>query len=213
MAVLLVIGLKGAQEARLEGRIGNILAIRDELQQHLDMEQRPRELISFLKDRVLQFKGDYDPRKLSPEAGLSLREAQATVANAEQRFSDALAMVTEEDEKAHGANLRVLQERGDAFYGLREWENALDRYQKMISTQPKRLATLGRVADCQYASGKRAEAFATYREVMKQHKDRANEMIAEGKRDEAKRHLEKASQIEKWLTDQGQEVAPGPKAE
>lgn len=212
--LLMVAGLKGRQHARLQGRVEDVTAVRDQLQRSLDDEHQKlaQALANGLKARLRQFDGMYNARELPKTEDLEIRLSRATLANGEQRFSDALVMVTEQDEKAQTARrFRILQVRADAFYGLREWQNALDRFREMLALQPNRLATLARIGACEYALGRRSEAMATYAELVKRHKQRADELSGEGKSDDAKAHYEKAAQVQGWL--EKQEANPGPKVE
>ena len=152
MLLLLVNGLLGRRTARIEGGIDQIMTVRDELQQRLDEPNTPggetKAVAEALKERLRQFDAQYDPAKLSPVNRLRTRLCRGTLGNAEQRFSDALTVVNDDDEKTSLEALRVLQVRGDAFYGRREWQNALTRYERMLLLQTNRKATIRRVAEC-----------------------------------------------------------------
>lgn len=172
--LLFYAGFEGRQHARLQVQLNEITAIRDQLQRRLNAPQtndtglpsssNPQVAPSAngLKALLEQFDFDHRPGELSKVEQLELRLSQATLANAERRFADALALITDQDEKEarSGANAqrgrlaRILQARGDSFYGRREWQNALDRYREVLTLKPNHLATKARVAECQQALGK-----------------------------------------------------------
>jgi tetratricopeptide (TPR) repeat protein len=189
--LLLYLGFHGRRYARLQARLSGVTAIRDQLQQRL--EQQPgsiqhdlegsrgtnanassalstdaevQAIVRALKERIDQFESVYSPGNLPQAESLELRLNKATMANAEGRYADALAVLPDVEEKEKGAGAAgrtsrwtdMLEVRGDAFYGLHQWQNALDRYQQLLMQQPNRLAVLERVAACQYATGKREEA-------------------------------------------------------
>jgi tetratricopeptide (TPR) repeat protein len=163
-----------------------------------------------LKTRLAQFDPAHWPGKFSEDATLEIRLSQATLATAEQRFADALKIITVEDEKAKRAStgaeidrfVRVLQIRGDSFYGLHEWQNALDRYREMLTLQSNRIAVITRVADCQYALGRSHEALTTYDALSKRHNNRGDDFLIQGKPGSAIAHYEKAIEIQTWLIEQ-----------
>jgi len=122
--------------------------------------------VNNLKLGIGRFESDYRPRLFSEVESLDLRLAKATLANAERRFADALMIITDADERAKSVNpqtekirlARVEQVRGDSYYGLHQWRDALDHYEQMLILQPDRVVALARAAECQYALGKANEA-------------------------------------------------------
>jgi hypothetical protein len=169
--LLMSAGFQGRQHARLQVKLNEITAVRDQLRRRLNDLQtnspglptssnlQAESLVNALKARLDQFDFDHRPRALSEAEHLELRLSQATLANAEGRFADALTLLTEQDEKTARSELRkgrlapLLQVRGDSFYGLRQWQNALDRYREVLTLKPNHRATLARVAQCQRALG------------------------------------------------------------
>jgi hypothetical protein len=169
--LLMSAGFRGRQHARLQVKLNEITAVRDQLRRHLNDLQtnspglptssnlQAESLVNALKARLDQFDFDHRPRELSEAEHLDLRLTQATLANAEGRFADALTLLTEQDEKTaraeprKGRLIHILQMRGDSFYGLHQWENALDRYREVLTLKPNHSATMARVAQCRQALG------------------------------------------------------------
>ena len=172
--LLLYAGFQGRQHARVQVKLNEITAVRDQLQRRLNDPQisstglpssanaQVAPVANGLKVLLEQFDLENSPRQLSEPERLELRLSQATLANAERRFTEALALITDQDEvetrsgsKAQRPRLvRILQLRGDSFYGLREWQKALDRYREALTLKPNRSATMARIAECQRALGK-----------------------------------------------------------
>ena len=172
--LLMYAGFQGRRHARLQVQLNEVTALRDQLQRRLNDPQtnspalpssfdvRVAPLVNGLKALLEQFDFDHRPGELSVIEHLDLRLSQATLANAERRFTDALALVTDQDEKtARSASdaqsprlVRILQVRGDSFYGRRDWQNALDRYREVLTLKPNHAGTKTRVAECQRALGK-----------------------------------------------------------
>jgi tetratricopeptide (TPR) repeat protein len=206
VVALTYVGFQGRQHARLQAKLSDLSVVCDRLQQELDEESNNQigQLLNILKARFDEFEADYTARKLSPIENLELRIAQATVANAERRFGDALATLTSEDEKGLNSSLlpRVLRVRGDAFYGRQEWKEAFERYQRLLALQPNHLLGLARVAGCQSALGKTNEALASYRDLVAKYKKRADTLQVQGKQDAASRYLAKAAEIQRRLNEQ-----------
>jgi hypothetical protein len=181
--LLLYAGYQGRQLARLQARLGAILVVRDQLQQKLEGERRSigqvldsghgtnantiealshnpeaQGLARTLSTELAQFESLYVPGHLPEAESLELRLSKATLANAQARYGDALAMLTAADEqgKKSGAAARigrwtdVLEIRGDSLYGLHQWRDALERYQQILTLQPNRVAIQARVAACQF---------------------------------------------------------------
>jgi tetratricopeptide (TPR) repeat protein len=223
--VLLYLGLQGRQYARTQAKLDDITRVRHQLELAFDYEQglperfpdglgntntiasRPaistpqaRRLLNALHTLLQEF---YYKGRLSDVESLELRLSQATLANAEQRFADALNIITGQDEQGERPRteaqlsraLRVLQIRGDALYGLQKWEDALERYRKALRLQPDRVATIARLAECQAALGKRDEALLTYAELAKVHAVRGDAHLLQGNPDSAVRHYQHAAWI------------------
>lgn len=163
--LLMFAGFRGRQYARLQARLADVTTVRDQLQRKMDGAPKTAEkavpltaLIAALRTRLGQFEAVYVPNKLPRPEHLELRLSRATLANAEQRYNDALADVTAEDEQTRADTVRVLRVRADAFYGLRQWNEALDRYQRFQGLRPDRPVVLARIAACHFALGNAAEA-------------------------------------------------------
>ena len=211
--VLMYVGLHGKQHAGVQARLNDLALLRDQLQQKLDNDQLvgcvPRTrtnstwspssdpavgaLVSAFKARLWQFDADYSQARLSEVERFELRLTETTLANAEGRFADALGMITDKDQNATGSTseaqtnrlVRVLDIRADSFYGLHQWQNALDHYRQLLILQPNQLVALSRVAECEYAIGKTNEALSTCAELARSHKHRANALRIQGKADAA----------------------------
>jgi len=174
--LLLFAGFRGRQEARRQAQLEDIMVARNQLQQKLEEAHMPPDqpagrlgtgpavsvLVNTLKNWTGNFESDYAPSGWSEDEQLEVRLSQAAVANAEQRFSDALALTTEHEEQTRkGLNsevlssrhVRILRVRGDAYFGLRQWQNALDRYREVLRLRPHRRGTKAKIAQCEAALG------------------------------------------------------------
>lgn len=214
--LLLSFGFRGRQHARVQAKLEDITVIRDQLQQKLEDGQRPAEnfeagtMASALKARLGEFESDHPPGQLSAAENLELRLCKATLANAEQRFAEALAMVTEADEKASRARasgqadrlIRILLVRGDSFCGRREWKEALKCYQEALTLKPNRPAALAHAADCQFALGKTNEALGALEAAAKLRNQQGGAALAKGQTNSALLHYAKAVEILTRLTEQ-----------
>jgi len=101
-----------------------------------------------------------------------------------------------------GGFARVLRVRGDAFYGLREWQNALDQYLQVLALQTNSLGALARVADCRYALGKRAEALSTYSDLATNYRIRGDDFLIQANTNAALAHYTRAVELETRLVEQ-----------
>jgi len=231
--LLMYVGFKGKHHAGLQAKLKEIVLLRDQLQQRLDEQQRsPAQLlaggrgananpgwppasdpqviavVNALKTRLSQFDSDQSSAGLSDDERLELRLSEAILANAEGRLTDALAMITDKDEKSSnlepqiGRSVRVLQTRADSFYGLHQWQEALDRYRRVLTLQPNRIVAIARIADCQSALGQTNDALSTLAELAKTHNNRGNALRLQGKPDAAIVHYGKAIDIQTWLVEQ-----------
>ena len=167
--VLLCGGLRGRQQASMEAKLDDITFVRDQLQQKLDDPNtgaskpgpQVNTLANSLRIEIQQFESDYKLSQLSETDNLELRLSEATLANAEQRFRDALSILSDQDEQRNASPIRVQTRclfrvflvRGDSFYGLHEWQKAWDRYRQVLSLQSNRVETIRRAAICQSALG------------------------------------------------------------
>jgi len=214
----------------LQVRINEITLLCDQLLQKLEQDQatdrqslaavRPassqasfnkeiRDLADTLRSQLERFDSDYDPRQLAQADRLELRLSRAALANAEQKFADALSTITEEDEKPgvvtsayqNASLLRVLQIRGDSFSGLRRWEEALQRYQRLQGLQPSRVMILARIANCEEALGRTNDALTAFDDLAKVLGNRGNALLVQGKVDEAVGRYEQAVEIQTWLSE------------
>jgi tetratricopeptide (TPR) repeat protein len=214
-------GYRGKQHGALLWRLKEIRAASEELQRKLDDTREPRlvqatavssnppaptnrevqSALGSLKANLEQFESEYGAGHLSEIESQELRISQGTLANGEQRFREALTMVTAEDEKrtsaTRGAQLgdrfRVLLVRGDAFLGLHQWADALARFQQML--QPDRPGILARAADCHYALGRTNEAFGAYHRLAKSYAARGNRLLLDEKPEVAIGQYQKAAGI------------------
>ena len=232
---LMCFGYRGKRQARLQNTINEMAPVCEQLQQKLEEEEKrtgdpPGDLRGSgidasrtpssnlqigalgetLKTRLASFNSDHGPGELSGVADLEIRLIQATLANAEQRFADALSAVTENDERRKDSGIdpqavrlfRVLRIRGDAFYGLHAWRNALDCYRQLPRLRPARLVTMARVAHCLDALGRANEAVDACAELSRSHSDRGNALLVQGKLDAATGHYERAVEIQTRLIEQ-----------
>lgn len=177
--VLFFAGLHGKHQANLQVRLGELILSCNQLQQALDDLQTPtlslvgalrsanpavnwpfapgehvQKLAGLLQLQLGQFDSGFRPGELSDAESLDLRLAKSTLANAEQRFMDALAMITEEDEKGKPVDrdvhisrrAAVLHIRGDSFFGLRRWQDASGRYREILTLQPNSTGAIARLS-------------------------------------------------------------------
>ena len=163
-----------------------------------------------LKQQLGRFDYEYGSRRLPEIESLDLRLSKAILANAERRFADALVIISSDDEEVTRARkqhqlayfIRVFDIRGGSFYGLQEWQNALDCYRQVRIEDPNRTTAIARIAACQSALGRQDEALSTYGELARSHSRRGNASLVQGNRDEAIAHYEKAIAILTPLIDQ-----------
>jgi tetratricopeptide (TPR) repeat protein len=229
--LLAFMGVRGREQALLQARINEVTLLRDQLLEKMDEDPgvtlqvlRPippasspglinkeiRDVSEALRTQLGRFKSDYDPRQLARSDRLEIQLSKATLANAEQRFTDALNTFTQEDEEPgvldsqhqNSSLFQVLQIRADSFYGLRRWEEALQRYQQLRVLRPNRLVVLARIASCQSAQGRTNVALTAAEDLAKGLRNRGNELLVEGKSDEAIGHYEQAVEIQSWLREQ-----------
>ena len=91
------------------------------------------DLAKMLGELIEDFETEFSTEELSEADDLRFRLARATQANAERRFHVTLELVTADDAKTEreateaqiDREVRTNQVRGDAFYGLRRWQQAL----------------------------------------------------------------------------------------
>ena len=92
-----------------------------------------------LEHLLAQFDSRYGGEPLSQVDDLRIRLARATAANAANRYREALSIVSEDDAKAEqratetqiSREVAVLMVRGDAFFGLNNWRQALTCYERI----------------------------------------------------------------------------------
>ena len=134
-----------------------------------------RKLAESLAAIVDRFDRTVDVESLSEEDAFDVRLARATLANARQSYSESLQTVTAKDEQAHTDRLiEVLQVRGDAFYGLHEWEEALARYERILAHRPDRWGTRNDLAICFVALGRLREALRHFDAAVEHFADLVN---------------------------------------
>jgi len=160
-------------------------------------------LVSELNTRIGQFDSERRSERLSEAENLGIRLSKATLANAERRFADALMLIPLEDEKEKRTNTArqsslfalAFKIRGDSFYGLHKWQDALECYQRMLALTPNQAGTMGLIAGCHHALGRTNEAFAACIELAKNRSNRGGEFLIQGKPDAAIGHYDKAAEI------------------
>ncbi|HWB03866.1 MAG TPA: tetratricopeptide repeat protein [Verrucomicrobiales bacterium] len=215
--LLLAAGLKGRQHAMLLSALDGITQARDQLQDILYEGREPAKAVASeaivtagplpasppapttpegnLRTLLTRFDSEYRRSELSDEDSLQIRLSHATLANAGERFADALTTITDEDGKKTDAAPRVFRVRGDAFFGLRQWGEALNCYRKTLQFDPDHPAAKTRAAECLAELGNTAEAWAAYSGLVSTHSHRGDALLARGKADAAARHYEKAAEI------------------
>lgn len=134
-----------------------------------------RGLANALADLVAEFEAEFGAEGLSEADDLRIRLSKATVANAKARYGETLGLVTEKDARAErratetqrealeeqiDREVQVNQVRGGAFYGLHEWKEALDCYERILELRSERWATRNDLALTLWSLGRLPEALA-----------------------------------------------------
>ncbi len=201
---LLFFGQQGKQRAFAEGILNTIRLNADQLQVALNDEAtltkriivlfvgassegvvnpQAQALLPELKGRVQQLEQNFDDASLSEENRESLRVSKATIANAERRFADALALVGPEANATEGT--RLIEVRADAYLGLRQWSNALTHYKRVFAADTNQLSALARLAECEFSLGRREEAVRNIQDLVKKYGARGDSFVLVGKGDPA----------------------------
>jgi tetratricopeptide (TPR) repeat protein len=224
--LLLYAGQRGKHQVNLQLALNGVISARDRLQQKLEGEKPGApallsastttdpnlgRLAGTLKTQLDQFVSQYGEGRLADDQNLEIRLSRATLANAEGRFTEALSTLTERDEKSRPGPQRVQQLRqaqallirGDSFFGLHNWGEALNRFQQVLVLQPKRTLAMARLADCQIALGKRNEGLSTLQELANVQSSRGDTLLALGKLDAAISHYENAIEVQRNLNEHG----------
>jgi tetratricopeptide (TPR) repeat protein len=245
---LLGMGWQGRNRARLQGRVQDLAAVRAQLQAALEEEHltvapwrspgstnqnaerlrvsdsTPLSLATTLKAKLDQLAAEYSPSRLSPEQSWEIRLGRAACANAEQRFTEALAIVSEQDEKPPPTPTAVAQQlgyrqalqiRADASFGLRNWTVALERYLALGPLDSNDLATLQQVVNCYRALGQTNQMLAASSELAQRQQAQGDGWLFLGRIERAANAYDQAAQIRSWLVDQASANprAPGPVSE
>jgi tetratricopeptide (TPR) repeat protein len=204
LCLLAYLALNGRYQALRQARLDDIILIRSRLLRSLDDGAEPsnaevRALLSSLKARLVQLDSDFASNHRPPDEELEVRLTKAAVANAEQKFSEALSLLKDVDEKgASGGTNRfmlILQVRGDSFLGLRDCANALTRYRQILAVQPQNLPVLERLAHCHFTLGHSNEATTAYRDLERACHVLGDEALVQGRTEAARRHQAKAIEI------------------
>jgi tetratricopeptide (TPR) repeat protein len=127
------------------------------------------------------------------------------LANAEGRFAEALSTITAEDDRTAQAltntsadqQMRILVIRGDAFFGLRNWSDALSYYGRVSTFQVNHVGSMARLVECQAALGRTAEAMLTLEDLARIHLSRGDELLLLGKSAAAVTAYENAITLQK----------------
>ncbi len=210
---LFFFGFRGRQQVFRDLRIAEVVAVRNQLQQGLEEQQRLIERPTSTNAaptpilRTAELEATVNSLKAllskiqNEENELEIRLGKATLANAEGRFSDALLLVNEADETGKAGRgsketqAASLQIRGDAFYGLRRWDEASSCYRRLLESQPQRIAARQRLGDCLYAIGKADESTAAYVEAAQRRTQRAGHFLNIGEPLVAAMQYEKAIEL------------------
>jgi tetratricopeptide (TPR) repeat protein len=222
-SVLFVLGQRGRDQAQLQGHVHQVNTTRAQLQTVLDsyvpstskllssggetnLQQlltnpQFQNLLSVIKAGVQQVEAQ--SRELDPQQALDLRLARAALANAELRFTDALATLPESDislaesfgEPHREKFISVLRLRADAFYGLQRWAEAFPLYSRILELRPGQVETATRQADCFRAQGQHGEALVAYTELARVHLSRGDALMLADKIEPALEHYQNAVSI------------------
>lgn len=233
VALLFYVGIQGKRHANRQAGVDVILALRDQLQDALDAQRRAsgplpnaqtnasslsssvKEWADQLRSQIAKFRDQFVALSESEIADLNL--SQATLAVAEQRFSEALLS---EAMAASGSSAESLQSNmrdrtaeqlrlyADAYYDQREWAAALEKYQQLLVRRPQLLSTIERMAECQFAMHQIDRARDTYTELADRYQDRGQRLMTELDFVNAAIALDNAVRSRTWLVQQGrQELA------
>ena len=222
LGLLLYLGLDGRKQALLQARLDDLVLMGSQLQHRLDDAQAPsnpevRALLDAIKARLVQFDSEFPQNKLSPIQELEFRLTTATAENAHQKFADALRLLTDADEKGKPLSssaltdtnqwIRILQVRGDSYFGLRDWTNALPRYRQILVLQPQHLAASERLAQCHASLGNSNEATVAYRQFATTLIGRGDESLLQGKTESARSHYARAIAVQAKLAEKEDRTA------
>ena len=171
-------GFRGRQQARLQTRIEELGAIGNQLQQDLEESgtngPQRRALVDALKSRL----DGFPEGSGAPDQRLQLELAKATLACAENRYSDALGALTVRDPKADAL-------KGNAWLGLAKWSEALEAYKRAWTVDTNQVSTLLHIADCQSALHLTNEAISAYSDAAQRYENRAQDLLFAGKTETA----------------------------
>jgi tetratricopeptide (TPR) repeat protein len=167
-------------------------------------------IILALRTPIQKLEADYGLATLTDSESIEIRLSRAVLANAERRFDEALTDVTVQDESNAHANtradtarsIRALQVRGESFYALGHWPEALDRYGQVLAARPGRLSTLARLADCNFMLGRTNQSLSIYSDLAKQHLNRGDEFLARAQSAVALGYFQRAMELYTCLVEQ-----------
>ena len=129
-----------------------------------------RPLADELRELLVKFNAEFRDEVLPDEIHRQIRDAEGTVLISEREFAKALEVVTQEDEEAAGKDyLRRLRIRASAFYGLRQWNNALERFRKILANYPNDSFAKNAVGVCLVELGEIRAGFETFDELVRSH--------------------------------------------
>ncbi|MAE64539.1 MAG: hypothetical protein CMJ18_09745 [Phycisphaeraceae bacterium] len=125
--------------------------------------------IELLRTLVERFENDFKQVAIDEIESLTLRLSQATILNVDRRYQKTVGLLSEQDtrlEDRFDDELDVVIEanqiRGDAYYGLQEWQSAIGHYDAILATRESRWNTHADVANCLYNLGRFDESLDHY---------------------------------------------------
>jgi tetratricopeptide (TPR) repeat protein len=221
MGLLLVLGLRGRNESQRAAKLSNITSARDHIQEALNgkIVELPlanggvtnvsvTTLVLGLELLLSEFDRSYPESKLSTSETFEVNTCKGTLANARLQFREALNFLPQDFSGAAGGDsqgVRVAQIRGDAFYGLKQWGEALPRYEQVLSNHPNELLVRERAAICLQSLGRTNEAISAFRELALARVKEGNALLLAEQSQVAAEHYAKAIELYEGLLNQGAE--------
>jgi tetratricopeptide (TPR) repeat protein len=196
--------LEGEQERRREFLDGADSAS-DAASRPWAPDPRLSEFAASLKTRLEQPGLNNHVPGLPSEQTLRIKLAWAVLSNAGGQFRDALTALSAEDEHLGISSgdpllaVRILQARGDAFFGLHAWQDALDRYRQIQEIDPDHLAAMSRLTASLAQLEKSGEAMAASIYLAKLYSRRGTHFLFREKYDDALADYDSAARIQSRL--------------
>lgn len=127
-----------------------------------------------LKELVQEFTEKVDQSQISPEDLSRIKLSEATVANIEHRYEDALNLVPnkllqlerEKTDKQISREYEMMKVHAESYEGLCKWEKALASNQRLVVLKPEDYDARAGIARCHYYLGHTRDALAVWNELL-----------------------------------------------